>query len=317
MFIESPPPTIENSPPVDAEAVELAQAGTGVAAAIGKVSSVIGTVFITHPDGTRVQATDGMPILQGDVIETTGDGAIGITFIDESTFSLAEEGRMTIDEMVYDANTQTGRAVFGIAEGVFTFVSGQIAKTAVDAMIINTPLATIGIRGTAGGGKAGPEGTLNTYSMFGEEGGAVGEMVIKTLGGTQTLNGINQTTQFSNAYVPPTIPVALPAAATQAFYGSAAAAAPQPVIAAPPTFAPGSAEANAAEAAQAAFQATIDAGGSLDSAISGAVDGAAKSNFEAVLAADPLFFGTTAAHNSVIEGERGEIIGKVAGTRGD
>ncbi|MGB0694185.1 MAG: hypothetical protein ACPGOY_00955 [Rhodospirillaceae bacterium] len=37
-----------------------------------------------------------------------------------------------------------------LVNGVFSFVSGQIAKTGPDAMVINTPVATIGIRGTAG-----------------------------------------------------------------------------------------------------------------------------------------------------------------------
>ena len=104
MFIESPPPTTGNSLPVDAEAVEIAQASRPAGEAIGKVTALKGAVFITHTDGTKVEAADGTPIFQGYVIET-GSGAIGITFADDSTFSLAEQGRMTIDEMVYDPGT--------------------------------------------------------------------------------------------------------------------------------------------------------------------------------------------------------------------
>ncbi|MEK9670883.1 MAG: hypothetical protein VW268_00080 [Rhodospirillaceae bacterium] len=35
-----------------------------------------------------------------------------------------------------------------VVKGVFSFVSGQVAKTDPDAMKIDTPVATIGIRGT-------------------------------------------------------------------------------------------------------------------------------------------------------------------------
>ena len=35
-----------------------------------------------------------------------------------------------------------------VVEGVFTFVSGQVAKTDPDAMTLDTPVKTIGIRGT-------------------------------------------------------------------------------------------------------------------------------------------------------------------------
>ncbi len=135
---------------------------------------------------------------------------------------------MTIDEMIYDPGTQSGKSAIGLTSGVFTFVSGQIAKTDVDAMTITTPVAVIGIRGTAGGGKAAPEGNPKTFTMFSDPGGGTGEMNITTLGGAQTLSTPNQTTQISSAYVPPTIPVTLPASAVARFYANARAVAPPP-----------------------------------------------------------------------------------------
>ncbi|MBI2977632.1 MAG: FecR domain-containing protein, partial [Rhodospirillales bacterium] len=188
--------------------VELAQAqaqGRAGAAgeSIGQVSAVEGSVTITRTDGAKVAATTGTPIFQGDLVETKDTGAVGITFADESTFSLADNGSMVIDQMVYDPGSQKGTSAISVATGVFTFVSGQIAKTDVDAMLIKTPIAVIGIRGTAGGGKAGPEGTANTFSMFVDpRGGSVGEMTIKTNGGSVVLNQPLQTTQMSSSFVP-------------------------------------------------------------------------------------------------------------------
>ncbi len=166
MFDESPRSTDELSPPAETGIIEIAQAPSAGGETIGQVSAVQGSASITRTDGSKVPAADGTAIFQGDLVETNTGGAIGITFADESTFSLAENGSMVIDEMVFDPGSQSGKSTVNIAQGVFTFISGQIAKTDVDAMLIKTPVAVIGIRGTAGGGEAGPEGTPNTYSMF-------------------------------------------------------------------------------------------------------------------------------------------------------
>ena len=227
MLIEPPEAPDIGPQSTEGEIVEFAQAATAGAESIGQITVLQGTVTITRTDGTKVKASDGAPIFQGDVIET-GSGAIGITFADDSVFSLAEQGRMTIDEMIYDPGTQSGKSAIGLTSGVFTFVSGQIAKTDVGAMTITTPVAVIGIRGTAGGGKAAPEGNPNTFTMFSDPGGGTGEMTITTLGGAQTLSTPNQTTQISSAYVPPTIPVTLPASAVARFYANARAVAPPP-----------------------------------------------------------------------------------------
>ena len=300
MFIGAPGSSHTAFPPVDGDSIEIAQANTSAGEPIGQISVFQGTVFITHPDGVKVQASDGASIFQGDVIETSTGGAIGITFADDSTFSLAENGSMVIDEMVYDPGSQAGKSALSVAEGVFTFVSGQIAKTDVEAMTITTPVAVIGIRGTAGGGKAGPEGTPNTFTMFQDPGGGTGEMVITTLGGTQVMNTPFQTTQISSKFVPPTIPVILPAAAVAQFYSKAAVVAPKaiptgqqdagPTDQGPTADAPG-AEAQIDKAAQDAFEQTLAEGGDLEAAMAAAQDAATEAGLNAVLLENPDHFG--------------------------
>jgi|TARA_Y100000031_G_scaffold149757_2_gene188126 hypothetical protein len=315
MFIESPEAPEPDPQSTDGEVVELAQAATPGAESIGQIAAFQGTVTITRTDGTKVPAADGTPIFQGDLVETGADGAIGITFADDSTFSLAEAGSLVIDEMVYDPGTQQGKSALNVATGVFTFVSGQIAKTGVDAMVIKTPVALIGIRGTEGGGRAGPEGTPNTYSLFG------GEMSVSTLGGGPpvVMNLPGQTTQMTSAYVPPTRPVTLPPAALQKFYAKAAVVAPKAVFsqqAGPATDAPaeggptegGPTEggptdtpADTAEAAAAqAFEQAL-AAGDLDAAMAAAIDGAAVAEIEAVLTDNPEAFGSEHSGESVMD----------------
>ena len=99
-------------------------------------------------DGTRVELEPGSPVYQGDVLQTETGGAIEITFIDDTAFTIGEEGRMVLDELVFDPETNEGSSSFSVVQGVFSFVSGAIAKTGSDAMTVRTPVATIGIRGT-------------------------------------------------------------------------------------------------------------------------------------------------------------------------
>jgi len=114
-----------------------------------------------------------------------------------------------------------------VAQGVFTFVSGQIAKTAVDAMIINTPTATLGIRGTSGGGKASPT-KGDVFSLFQDAGGSTGEIIINTEVGFATLNTPFQTTRITSKFALPSKPIIMPESAIGQFYGAAIAVAPPP-----------------------------------------------------------------------------------------
>ena len=165
---------------------------------------------------------------------------------------------------------------------MFTFVSGQIAKSGIDAMTINTPVATIGVRGTEGGGRAGPEGTPNTFSLFG------GEMSVSTLGGGPPviMNQPGQTTQMTSAYVPPTKPVVLHLVVLQSYYAKAAAIGPKPVFQGPAQTGP--------------VPDTPPAQGDADAVIAAAIDVAAEAEIQAALTADPLVFGTPGSIEGVL-----------------
>lgn len=220
----------------DVDLIEVAQ--TAIGEPIGQVDTSTGDAVIIRADGETVNAEAGTPVFLGDVVETKGEGSIGLVFVDDTTFSLAEDGRMTIDELVYDPTTNEGSSLFNVTKGVFTFVSGEIAKTSVDAMKIETSVATIGIRGTAGGGRVinpqaddpnSPLPPSGTFSNFRDPvTGQAGEMNIATPTGSQTLNGVNATTSVPNPFVPPSTPVILPGSALQAVFGKSIAVLPTP-----------------------------------------------------------------------------------------
>ncbi len=115
---------------------------------VGAVSEVSGEVTVTHLDGTSEIATLGAPIYEGDIIETAGAGAVNITFVDETQFAVSENARLAIDEYVFDPQTNEGSTDFSVLKGLFVFTSGLIGREDPDDVTIDTPMGSIGIRGT-------------------------------------------------------------------------------------------------------------------------------------------------------------------------
>jgi|GEM_PF-972003 len=182
---------------------EYAQAGGPQAGEpIGHVDQMDGDVYVIRNDGTKVQLDVGDPVYQGDALETGPEGAVGIILADQTTFSMAENGSMVLDEMVYDPGTDAGSMNFSVVKGVFTFVSGQVAKTDPDAMTIETPVATIGIRGTQVGVDFADGEDLQVVLME-ESDGFVGEIVVWNEGGTKIINMAGFSTIVKSFEMPP------------------------------------------------------------------------------------------------------------------
>ena len=212
---------------------QYAQATGDGALSIGEVSSVSGTVKATRLDGNIFELSVGDPVFQGDTIETEGSGAVGLVFLDKTTLSLSEGGKMVLDELIYDPASGTGSMTVDMVEGAFSFISGEIAKTGPDAMQIETPVVTMGIRGTTVAGKAAVEGNENAFTLLQDADGGVGQISISNDGGTQVLAQVGATTTVSSFTAPPPPPVILSAAQIQANYGTALNVLPPTPVVAP------------------------------------------------------------------------------------
>ena len=185
-----------------------AQAGeASVTDPIGEIKTIEGSVEIERSDGSRESVAKGSPVYQGDTVITGADGAIGIEFLDESEFSLGADGRMVLDEMVYDPAEQEGSMAVGVLSGTFSFVSGQIAKTAPDAAVLETPMATIGIRGTTIAGSVGGTSKENSITLLPDADGQVGEAVITNDAGTVVISQVGATVTITSANTAPSNPV--------------------------------------------------------------------------------------------------------------
>jgi hypothetical protein len=142
---------------------------------IGKVVTSAGSVTIEHVSAVIVQANlsagaqtkVGDAVYQGDIVQTGADGKVGITFTDGTAFNVSSNARMVLNEFVYDPNSKSNSTLINLTKGTFTFVAGQVAKTG--DMKVQTPVATMGIRGTTPHVEISDNGTV-AFSTLIEEG---------------------------------------------------------------------------------------------------------------------------------------------------
>lgn len=125
---------------------------------IGAAQEVKGDAFIVHADGTKEKLTVGSPVFEGDVIETSKEGAVNIVFADETSLAVSENARIALDNYSFDAATESGAQDISVLRGVFVFTSGLIGRDDPDDVHINTPVGSIGIRGTIIAGHINPGG---------------------------------------------------------------------------------------------------------------------------------------------------------------
>lgn len=127
--------------------VHYAQAAAPVAAqVIGHVLKMSGSASAIR-NGVSVELHIGDAVQKGDVVQTGSDSSIGMTFVDGSAFGMTSNARMVLNEMIYDPNGSSNSSLISLVQGTITFVAGQTAKNG--NMRVETPVATMGIRGTA------------------------------------------------------------------------------------------------------------------------------------------------------------------------
>lgn len=126
-------------------AAALAVAGDARAAErIGVASVVKNEVSGTLGGRTRVLDV-GAGVFHNEVIATQDESSTQLLFRDETSLTVGPRSRVTLDRFVYDPNTGAGDVVVNAVEGTFRFVSGSARS---DSYKIETPVATIGLRGT-------------------------------------------------------------------------------------------------------------------------------------------------------------------------
>ncbi len=115
----------------------------------GKVIIAAGEAWAAIGDQTPRALKRRSEVFAGDTLFTGAGGRLQVRFSDGSLLDLAAGSELHIDDYHFDAaQPETGRSVATLVKGGFRTITGLIGKQDPDAYRINTPVATIGVRGT-------------------------------------------------------------------------------------------------------------------------------------------------------------------------
>jgi hypothetical protein len=134
--------------PVAASAQQVAPAQQAAQpAAAGRVKLASGAASIVR-DGHVIAAQPGQAVFESDSLRTGADGRIGVTLKDDTRVSVGPGSEVRLDTFMFAPETGRVGLALQFIRGMAIYVSGQIAKLAPDSVRLDTPAATLGVRGT-------------------------------------------------------------------------------------------------------------------------------------------------------------------------
>ena len=116
-------------------------------AQIGQIKKMTGDVHVVRGN-EKIPARVGTLLESKDTVVTGSRSNVGITFIDDSRFSLGPRSRVDLEKFQFDPTTQDGEFLTKVNRGTVLIDSGQIAKHSPNAMKVKTRTSILGVRGT-------------------------------------------------------------------------------------------------------------------------------------------------------------------------
>jgi hypothetical protein len=132
---------------------------------IGSATSVVNNVLTPTPTGEqKIQINDALFFKQQ--VLTKENSTLTITFRDSSTFSVAPQSVVVLDEFVFNPSENILEKSIKILKGSFRYISGFPIKNSITKIV--TPFGTAGIRGSAVQGTIGSESGFTVNVASGE-----------------------------------------------------------------------------------------------------------------------------------------------------
>lgn len=114
---------------------------------VGQIKSVRGMAHVER-GGQRLQATPGMQVRAADTLVTGRDGALGVTFLDNTIVSAGPSTTLEIERYTFNSTTHAGEFDASLKKGSLAVVSGKMVKQTPGSMRVRTPSSIMGVRGT-------------------------------------------------------------------------------------------------------------------------------------------------------------------------
>mgnify|MGYP005988667417 FL=1 len=180
-----------------------------VFAEIGSISELRGIGGVKRANiQDDLDASLNLGILSYDDVRT-GNGRIGIQFLDDSVVRLTEHSSLVIDEYIFDPDPSKSKLALNMASGTARFITGRLGRINKENIKIKTPTANIAIRGTDFTTTVDEIGRSLVILLPDANGDSSGEITVDSMAGTVVLNQPFQATMVSMSESVPTRPVVL------------------------------------------------------------------------------------------------------------
>lgn len=115
----------------------------------GTVTHLSGPLLLKKADGTVKILSQKSTVEQGDTLITEKDTYARIKFVDNSEITLRPNSQLKIDSFSFEQEKpEKDSATFSLVKGGLRAITGALGKRSQERVGVNTPAATIGIRGT-------------------------------------------------------------------------------------------------------------------------------------------------------------------------
>jgi hypothetical protein len=134
-----------------ASAICLAAAAFGAsdasaqAGGIGTITNVINQAFHTPPGGSELPANTDDTLVADETLRTDKNATLSVLFVDGSELNIEAESEVILSDYVFNEQTDSSSGIIELNTGLFHYNSN---KTEDSGIVLQTPVATIGIRGT-------------------------------------------------------------------------------------------------------------------------------------------------------------------------
>jgi hypothetical protein len=159
-------------------------------------------------DGTKtvLLASERPDVLMYDTAQTQ-NGRMKIKFEGEEELSLTEHSKVWIDEVYYDPDPSLSKMSLRMAQGTARFASGFGGKIKKANIVIQTPTATIAVRGTDFTTSIDELGRSLVMLLPDKWGAPSGVIIVSNAGGSVIMDEAYQATMVSTYDDSPTKPV--------------------------------------------------------------------------------------------------------------
>jgi hypothetical protein len=183
--------------------------GSVSADSIGSIVEQSGSAQLKRQQEEIRITEESLPEIELNDVAETANGKLKIKFLDNAQLDIKEHSEVLIDEIYYDPDPSLSKMSMKFTMGTARFASGSLGLVNKANIDIQTPTATIGIRGTDFTTTIDELGRSLIMLLPDANGDPSGEITVTNEAGVITLNQAYQATMVQSLNTMPTKPVTI------------------------------------------------------------------------------------------------------------